>query len=274
MSISASQVAAFRAKTGLSMMDCKQALVECSGDEGKALEWLRAKGKGRAEKAATREAAEGRIGCSVDASGNAGIVEIRCETAPVSTTPNFIELATSVAATVAATAEPTPENIRAGKIPGSGKPVAEAIQEVFDRLRENIVIKRVARLSGHTGLYMHHNGQVGVIVEMSAACPAEVMGGVCMHIAAMNPQHARRDEVAAELVAAEKAKFAEEAKGKPAPVVEKIVEGKLGRWFSEFVLVEQPYVKEEGKRSVGEMLRSVSKDLTVKRFIRFQVGGA
>lgn len=274
MSISASQVASFRAKTGLSMMDCKQALVECSGDEDKAVEWLRAKGKGRAEKAATREAAEGRVGCFVDASGHAGIVELRCESAPVSTTPNFIELAAGIASAVAANPGATPESIRSARIAGSGKVVSDAMQEVFDRLRENIVIKRVGRLGGVTGLYMHHNGQVGVIVEMSGPCPAEVMNGVCMHIAAMNPQQARRDEVAADLVAAERAKFAEEAKGKPAPVVEKIVEGKLGRWFSEFVLVEQPYVKEEGKRSVGEMLRSVNKDLTVKTFIRYQVGGA
>lgn len=273
MAITAAQVMAFREKVGLPMMDCKQALAECGGDEDKAIEWLRAKGKGRVEKAQSREAGEGRIGCFVDPSGAAGIVELRCETAPVASTDDFIKLATTVAQHVAANAGATPENLRGMKMIGASGTLGDHMDDVFNRLREKMVIQRVARLSGQCGQYVHFNGKVGVIVEMSAACADDVKSDVCMHIAAMKPAAARRDDVDPARVERERAVFAEEAKGKPAPVVEKMVSGKLGRWFAEFVLLEQPFVKDD-KRSVGDMLKSISPALTVNRFVRFEVGVA
>ncbi|MBI5863690.1 MAG: translation elongation factor Ts [Planctomycetes bacterium] len=273
MAISAAQVMAFREKVGLPMMDCKQALTECNGDEEKALEWLRAKGKGRVEKAATREASEGRIGCHVDAAtGVGGIVELRCETAPVASTDDFIRLTQAVARQVVAAANPVAETLRTEKfVDKPSQTLGDHMDDVFNRLREKIEIKRVARVKGHAGQYVHFNGRVGVLVEMSVACPDEVKADVCMHIAAMKPRVTRREDVDPAAVEKEKAVFAEEAKGKPAPVVEKMVTGKLGRWFSEFVLLEQAFVKDD-KRSVGDMLKSVNPALTVNRFVRFEVG--
>jgi elongation factor Ts len=143
---------------------------------------------------------------------------------------------------------------------------------VFNRIRENIRIARLASLQGNVGHYTHHNGQVAVLVEMSEACPPEASADVCMHIAALRPQCVRRDEVDAVEVQRQRAEFAQEAEGKPAPVMEKIVAGKLGRWFSEFVLLDQPFAKDD-KISVAQYLDGVMKGLSVKRFIRFQVGG-
>ena len=273
MAISASQVMAFREKVGLPMMDCKQALTECNGDEEKAIEWLRAKGKGRVEKAQSREASEGRIGCFVDPGARAaGIVELRCETAPVAATDDFIKLATSIAQTVALHADATPENLRAKKLPNDpSRTLGDHMDDVFNRLREKMEIKRVARFTGQCGQYVHFNGKVGVIIEMSTECADEVKADVCMHIAAMKPKAASRDEVPTADIERERANFAEEAKGKPAPVVEKMVSGKLSRWFSEFVLLEQPFVKDD-KKSVGDMLKGINPNLTVKRFTRYEVG--
>lgn len=275
MAISAAQVMAFREKTGLPMMDCKQALAECAGDEDKAVEWLRAKGKGRVEKAASREASEGRIGCYVDpATGTAGIVELRCETAPVSTTDDFIKLTGTIARHIAAHGDASADNLRSKPfLDDSKRTLGDHMDDVFNRLRENMVIKQVGRLTGQCGQYVHFNGRVGVIVEMNAACPDDIKSDVCMHIAAMKPLHARRDEVDPARVEKERATFAAEAAGKPAPVVEKMVTGKLSRWFSEFVLLEQPFVKDD-KKSVSEVLKGVSANLSVNRFIRFEVGVA
>jgi elongation factor Ts len=264
---------AFREKVGLPMMDCKQALTECNGDEEKAIEWLRAKGKGRVEKAQSREASEGRIGCFVDAGVRAaGIVELRCETAPVASTDDFIKLATTIAQLVALNADATVESLRSKKLPGNpSRTLGDHMDDVFNRLREKMEIKRIARFTGQCGQYVHFNGRVGVLVEMSTECADEVKSDVCMHIAAMKPRAASRDEVPSADIERERAVFAEEAKGKPAPVVDKMVSGKLGRWFSEFVLLEQPFVKDD-KKSVGDMLKGINPNLTVKRFTRYEVG--
>jgi elongation factor Ts len=272
MSISADKVKAFRDKTGLPMMDCKEALVACEGNEDKALEWLRQKGKGRVAKMESREASEGRVACFLGPAG-AGIVELRCETAPVAKTDDFMNLSAMLSKVAAGLTNPTPESLGAAKSPDNpARTITDEMHEVFNRLRENLQIKRVAKLSGHVGSYVHHNGQVGVIIEMSEPCADGVKADVCMHIAAMRPQCTRREEVAADQVEKERAVFAAEAVGKPPPVVEKMVEGKLSRWFSEFVLLDQAFVKDD-KKSVGAYLKSVSPNLSVNRFVRFQVGG-
>lgn len=275
MDINAAMVAKFRAKTGLSMMDCKNALVACSGDEDAALEWLRKQGKGRIEKAADREASQGRIAIFADAaSGKGGIVEVRCETAPVSNTDDFIKLCGSIAKAVALAEAPTPENIISAKSPDNASTtIKDEIEHVFNRLRENIIVKRCARLTGPVGSYVHFNGQSGTLVVMSEPCAETVKTDVCMHVTAIKPKVVRREDVDKAAIEKERAVFAEDAKGKPPQVVEKIVGGKLDRWFSEFVLLEQPFVKDD-KQSVAQMLKSVSPNLTVTRFERYEVGGA
>jgi elongation factor Ts len=149
--------------------------------------------------------------------------------------------------------------------------LADYWTDAVNRMRENMQIAKVGALTGQVGSYVHHNAQVGVLIEVSAACPDSAKTDVCMHIAAMRPPYVNRDQVPAADVERERAAAREAAKGKPAPVVEKIVSGKLDRWFSEFVLLEQPFVKDD-KQSVSAFLNQVAKGLTVRRFLRYEVG--
>lgn len=275
MQITAEMVRSLREQTGLPMMECKSALAEAAGDVARAKEILRKKVGARIEKMQTREASEGRIAVFVDsAAGRAGIVELRCETAPVASTADFAGLARLIARVASMQDSPTPESVRAAPVPGeSGRTVDDEFKDVFNRIRENMTVARVGCLRGHVGSYEHFNAQVGVLVEMSGDCPEALRKDVSMHVCAARPRCVRRDEVAPEEVAREREIAAEAAKGKPAPVIDKIVAGKLDRWFAEFVLLEQPFVKDD-KRSVGEVLRAAAPDLTVRRFLRFEVGGA
>lgn len=273
MAITATQVNQFRQKTGLPMMDCKKALEACNGNEEEAMEWLRKQGLGRVQKMADRTASEGRIACAIE-KGCVGMVELRCETAPVANTDDFIKLATTAARVTALSANPGIEGVVAEKLPdNSSRTLGDEVNEVFNRLREKMQVARVAKVCGHVGHYVHHNGQVGVIVELSAPCSDEVKADLCMHIAAMRPANLKREEVDPAAVAREKAVFEEEARSKPPAAQEKIVAGKLGRWFSEFVLLEQPFVKDD-KRSVGDWLKSHAPNLTVTKYVRYQVGGS
>lgn len=272
MEITAAMVKALREKTGLSMMDCKKALSEAGGDEEAAMEVLRKMGHGRVTKLAGRETSQGRIACFIDGD-RGGIIELRCETAPVANTDDFIALTQLLARHAAHADNPTPELLsKQPLIEQPGKTVNDAMTEVFNRLRENMQIARVASVRGHLGQYVHHNGQVGVLIQFNRDLPNDLKTDVCMHITALNPSVIRRDQVDAAQVERERVAAAEDAKGKPPAVVDKIVAGKLDRWFSEFVLLEQPFVKDD-KRSVGQVLTQVAPDLTVTQFLRYSVGG-
>ena len=273
MEITAAMVKALREKTGLPMMECKKALTEAGGEEEKAIEILRRMGAGRLQKMASREAAQGRIACFIDPqSQRAGIVELRCETAPVANTPDFAKLAHTIAHHVAIAEAPDAETIRAQVLLDDGsKTVGDYMDEIANRIRENMKIARVAQLRGNIGFYVHHNAQVGVLVELSGACSDELKADVCMHIAALAPACTRREDTDPKEVEQQRAVFVEEAKGKPEQIVQKIVSGKLDRWYSEFVLLEQPFVKDD-KKSVGAVLKGAAPDLTVTRFVRYEVG--
>lgn len=275
MEITPGMVKALREKTGLPWMECKKALKEAGGDETKALEILRKKGVAQVGKRAGRTTSEGRVVCQVDAgSGRVALVEVLCETAPVADTDDFVKLA-NVAGQVAAQLEsPTAEALLAQPMPGEpGRKVQDFLHDVVNRIRENIRIGRVVRLSGQVGHYLHHDGKKGVLVEFSGPCPPNVMADVCMHVTSMRPQYTRREEVDPKLVEQARENAAEQVKNKPANMVDKIVTGKLNRWYSEIVLLEQPFVKEE-KKSVGQILRDVTPDLTVNRFCRLEIGEA
>lgn len=273
MSISAGKVRELREKTGLPMMECKKALEETGGDEAAAVELLRKKGLAQATKRAGRETAEGRVACHIDAAaGRAALVEILCETEPVAGTPDFIQLAKAAAEVAVKLDQPTPETVLAQPLPSDpARKVEDVLHDVVNRIRENIRIGRVGMLQGHLGHYVHHDLRKGVLVEMSAACPPEIAADVCMHIVAMRPMCTRREEVDAQLVAQERAIAAEQVQGKPANIVDKIVDGKINKWFAEIVLLEQPFVKDD-KKSVGQALEQAVPGLTVKRFVRFEIG--
>lgn len=273
MEVTAAMVNELRKKTGLPMMECKQALVESEGDTERAIQILREKGKLKGAKMADREAGEGRVGIYADpASRIAGIVELRCETAPVANTKDFIDLTNTLARQVAHAEAPTVDNIREMKLlDDASRTVGDLMDEVFNRCRENMKIARLEKVVGTTGHYVHFDGQKGALIEFTAEAPEELATGVAMHVTALNPPVAQRDEADPQEVEQQRAAFAEEAKGKPPQVAEKIIEGKLGRWYSTFVLLDQPYVKDD-KKSVGEALRDANPELSVKRFVRYEVG--
>ncbi|TWT46318.1 Elongation factor Ts [Phycisphaerae bacterium RAS1] len=273
MDITAAMVNELRNKTGLPMMQCKKALVEAGGNMDKATDILRKGGAAVGQKLAGRETSQGRVACYVDG-GKAGIIVLRCETAPVANTVDFQKLANLLAKQAANLDNATPESLMASKMADNpSRSVQDEWNEAMNRIRENMQLAKAARLTGVVGSYLHHNGQVGVIVQMSGECPDEVRTDVCMHAAAMRPMCTTREEVDPALVAKEREIAAELVKGKPPQIVDKIVSGKLDKWYSEIVLVEQLFVKDD-KQTVGQYVASRAKGVTVSRFHRFDVGGA
>jgi elongation factor Ts len=277
--ITAEAVKKLRDRTGMQMMKCKEALVKTNGDMEKAVEELRKHNKEAQDKAASRETADGRIGVYIDpALKIGGIVELRCESAPVAKSDMFIQLATDLAKQVAVQGAKTPEQLLAQ--PFVDKPaqtVHERIGEVVGLIRENMKPARVAKLTGLLGSYVHHDGSVGVLLQVEGAETADpqLLRDVCMHITAARPLYARREDVPAERLAKEKdialAQIASDPKNanKTPQILEKITEGKLKTWFTENVLVDQPFVKDDTK-TVGDLLKA--KGLKVVQFVRFKVG--
>jgi elongation factor Ts len=277
--ITAEAVKKLRDRTGIQMMKCKEALVHTNGDMEKAVDYLRSKNKDAQAKFAEREAAEGRIGIFIDPNQKiGGIVEIRCESAPVAKSEMFIKLANDLAKQEAVQGAKTAEELLAQKfVDNPAQTVHERIGEVVGLIRENMKPARVAKLSGLLGSYIHHDGGTGVLLQVEGKDSADpqLLRDVAMHITAARPQFARREDVPAERIAKEKeiakSQIASDPKNanKPAQILDKIAEGKLKTWYAEHVLVDQPFVKDDSK-SVGDLLKSAG--LKIVRFIRYKVG--
>ena len=273
--ITAAQVNELRQRTSRPMMECKSALVEAIGDIKKAEEILRKKGH---VAKADRTTGEGRIGVHIDPAKKVGaMIEVLCESAPVAKSDLFIALANDLAKQVALQGETTPEQLLAQKFVGDpSKTVQERIGEVIGVIREAMKPNRMVRLNGQLGFYVHHDGSIGVLLQVEGSNPdPQVLRDVCMHITATKPLAARREEVPADVVEKEKeiarAQIANDPKnaGKPANILDKIAEGKLKTFFAENVLVDQPFVKDATK-TVGQLLQSAG--LKVVRFVRYKVG--
>lgn len=274
--ITATMVKDLRERTGLPMMDCKQALTETQGDPDAAIELLRKRGAAAAEKKADRETAEGRLGSHVDREKNvAALVEVLCETAPTSNNPVFRELVANIARHAALTGDANPETIGGESfLDDPDRTVKDLINDVINRIRENMKVSRVVRTEGRAAAYIHHDGRVGVLIEVEGDGGDDaLLSDVCMHIAAMRPMAASREEIPAEEVEKERAIVRQQVldSGKPENLVDKIATGKMDRWFSERVLVEQPFVKDD-KKTVGDVLKAAG--VKVRRFTRIRVGEA
>ena len=273
--ISAAAVKALRDRTNQPMMDCKAALTEASGDMDRAIELLRKRGKDVAVKKTGRETAEGRIAVFVDPVKQVGaIVEMRCESPPVAKSDLFIQLANDVAKQVAMQNPATIEALLDQPFVGdSKKTVSDRIQEVIGVIRENMKPARMTRLTGgQMGSYTHHDGSVGVLLQVQgASSDPQMLRDICMHITAKNPVSATQEDVPTALIDKEReiARAQAAATGKPAQIVEKIADGKLKTWFAENILVEQPFVKDDTKK-VGDLLKSAG--LKMDKFVRFRVG--
>jgi elongation factor Ts len=272
--ISALAVNTLRKRTNAPMMECKAALTEANGDMEKAVDILRKKNAAIQAKKGERETAEGRIAVHIDPAKQIGaIIEVRCESAPVAKSEPFVQLANDLAKQAALKEAINVEALLAQPfIEEPQKTVNDRIGEVVGMIRENMKPARMTRLTGLLGSYTHHDGSVGVLLQVDGAkADPQLLRDICMHITARNPVAARREDVHPTLIEREMeiAKTQAAATGKPANIVDRIAEGKLKTWFAENVLVEQPFVKDDSK-TVGDLLKSAG--LRVVKFIRYRVG--
>lgn len=284
----AKDVNELRKSTGVGMMDCKNALVEADGDMEKAVLILREKGLATQAKKSGRVAAEGLVISMVDESKNAGaIVEINCETDFVAKNPEFKGFVESVAKTVINENPADLEALLKTKLDGSTETVEEALQTLFLKIRENLQIRRFTRLEGILVPYIHGDGRIGVLVKLESDIDASntellACGKDCaLQIAALNPAYLNSEEVPDSVLETEKsimkAQMSEDPKmaNKPEQVIAKIIEGKIGKYYSENCLLEQEFVK-DGEFTVAKYVDSVAKKLggsiKVTEFIRYERG--
>jgi elongation factor Ts len=277
MEVNAGDVMKLRGRTGLPMMKCKAALIAAGGDMEKAVDILRKQNKEARDKLDARETAEGRIGIFIDPAAKVGgIIDLRCESAPVAKNEMFVTLTNDLARQVALKGKgaTVADFLAQPLVAEAGKTVNDRIGEVVGLMRENVKPARMARLEGTLGQYVHHDGTVGVLLLVEGnGGDAQVLRDVCMHIAAKSPMAALREQVPQERVEKEmeiaRSQALEQGKNKPANIIEKIAEGKVKTWFAENVLAEQPFVKDESK-TVGELLKAAG--LKIKQFVRYRVG--
>ena len=262
MAISANDVKTLRDRTNAPMMECKAALNEAGGDMDKAVDILRKKIKGLTAKFGGREMAEGRIATFVDVATKVGaIVEMRCESAPVAKSERFVALAKELAKQVALKNPATVDELLAQpSIEASGVTVQDRIHDVFNLVRENMNVHRFTRLEGSTRrLRPPHRHRRRAAPGRGQRDRPQVLRDVCMHIVAINPVAATKDDVPKETLGKETEIAREQTvndpknKSKPANIIEKIIEGKMKTWLAENVLLEQPFVKDDSK-TIGQLL--------------------
>ena len=268
--IGAAMVKELRELTGLGMMECKKALVETGGDMKAAEDLLRIKSGAKASKAAGRVAAEGAVSAHIGADGRTGaLVEVNCETDFVAKNEDFLTLGRELARVVAETNPPGVEALSASKL-GSGETVEEKRKALVMKLGENISVRRFRRFvtANHLAQYLH-GVKIGVMVDHSGE--DSVGKDIAMHIAASKPICVSSEQVPAETIAREREIYAAQAaeSGKPAAIVEKMVEGRVAKFLAEVTLLGQPFVKNPDE-TIEKMLKS--KNTKVAGFQMFVVG--
>lgn len=285
MAFTAKDVAALRAKTGCGMMDCKKALESSGGDMDKAVDYLREKGLAAATKKADRIAAEGVAYVLLNKEGNVGVaIEVNAETDFVAKNAEFQEFVKTCAQTVIEQNPADVEALLACKAAGSDETVDAILKEKILKIGENLRIRRFARMEGALGAYIHAEGKVGVLARFEtspevAAKPEfeEYAKNICMQITAIVPQYLDEESVPADVVEHEKAILKQQIidSGKPAAIAEKIVVGRLQKFFKEVCLVDQVYIKDD-KLTVKEYTKETAKQLggeiKIADYVRFEKG--
>ncbi|OQA29218.1 MAG: Elongation factor Ts [Verrucomicrobia bacterium ADurb.Bin345] len=274
--ISAALVKELREETNVGMMECKRALVEAGGDKEKAVRILRERGLAVAGKKASRAAKDGQVAADITDGGRTGVmVEVNCETDFVARNAIFQEFLKKVVA-------------KARTVDGElGAAMKDEVTAKIQEIGENIIIRRHARFqvqgNGIIASYIHLGGKVGVLLEVGCGKAEtaqndlfrEVVKDVTLHIAACNPHCLSRSEVPEKVLTGEKEIYAKQVQGKPANIIEKIVAGKLDKFFQQICLLEQGFVKDPDQ-TVTELLAAKGKEigdaLTIRRFARYQVG--
>lgn len=272
--ITAADVKKLREISGAGMMDCKKALAETNGDLDAAVDYLRKKGLAAASKKAGRVAAEGIVVAVSE--GNAGVLlEVNAETDFVSKNDQFVSFVNDVAKIILDKAPADVEALKALPFDGQYN-VEEALSQRIATIGENMSIRRFERFEVDGGVvasYVHGNGKIGVLLGVKGNNVADVARNISMHVAAANPQAIRREDVSAELVEREKAVLSERAaaSGKPANIIEKIVEGQLNKFYSDICLLEQDFVMDTDLK-VSKALANADANASITAMARYQLG--
>ncbi len=286
MAISAAEVKKLRDQTGAGMMDCKAALEEANGNFDEATTILRKKGLASAAKKAGRATSEGLIGHAVSPDRSTGtLVEVNCETDFVANTEDFKQLIRNVLDEI----EKAGDAASDAWLKDPNGPIVPMVQALIGKLGENMAVPRLVRFagSGYVEQYIHLGGKLGVQVAFSGVTPElaardelkALAKEIAMQIAAASPTYVSREAVPADLLEKERSIYRAqmEGSGKPANVIEKIVEGKLGSFYEQAVLGDQPFViRPEAKQTVNQAIAAVNKalgsNIAVTRFARLKVG--
>ncbi|MEL7525074.1 MAG: translation elongation factor Ts [Pseudomonadota bacterium] len=285
MSITAAMVKELREKSGAGMMDCKTALNESGGDMEAAVDWLRTKGLAKAAKKAGRVAAEGLVGVATDGT-KAAVIELNSETDFVARNEGFQELVAKVAK-VATTTDGSVEALAAADL--DGKSVADAITDAIATIGENMTLRRSALLAVNEGVvstYVHGKvaeglGKIGVLVALESSADAAKLDGlgrqIAMHVAATSPLALNTEELDPTVVEREKAVFSEQAResGKPDNIIEKMVEGRLRKFYEEVTLVKQAFVinpDQTVEQAVEALAKELGTEVKLTGFVRLALG--
>ena len=275
--ISASLVKELREETGVGMMECKKALVEANGDKAAAVKILRESGMAIAAKKATRTAKQGIIAADISADAQSGrMIEVNCETDFVSKNDNFKAFVAGLLQDAAGIADNAIAETAKAKVDAK---VAEIGDNIIARRNLTYKVQGTGAIAG----YVHLGGKLGVLVEVGCKNAASVqnpavkalLADLTLHITAVNPACITRDQVPAETVNAEKEIYAKQVEGKPANIIDKIVAGKLEKFYGQICLVEQPFVKDQDKTIsavLAETGKAVGDEFTIRRFVRWQLG--
>lgn len=272
--ITASAVKALREKTGLPMMDCKKALAETNGDEQAAIDWLRKRGGQIQSKRSGRETSFGRMGVYASLEEGVGaMVELKCESAPVASHDEFVQLANDLAQQLArGPGAATADELLDQTSPSQPKvTLRDQKDDLFNRIREVFNVGRMVRIDGPCGAYTHNAATVsGVLLEVKGGTE-DAVKDVCMHIAAMRPSALTTDDLDPAVVAKERDILTEAARkeGKPDNIIAKMVEGRLRSFYAQSVLTEQPFVKDE-KLTVAKFANQ--NGFEILRFVHWELG--
>jgi elongation factor Ts len=285
--ISAEMVKALREMTGAGMLECKKALEEAGGDLEKAKEILRIRGLAKAEKKAGRETKEGIIQAYVSENRKVGVIlELNCETDFVARNEQFNELALNIAKHIASLPENANKEGSAEDLlhqpyfQDPSKTLQEVIKSAIAKIGENIQIRRFVRFDtdGYIHAYVHGVGRIGVLIDYQVDNLEDqvlrVVQDIAMQIAAMKPEFVDVNSVSSDVLERERRILTEQARqeGKPENIIEKVVEGRLKKFYQEKVLLEQPFIKDE-KKTVGQYLKESQPHLVIRRFVRYELGG-
>ncbi|MEJ2702928.1 MAG: translation elongation factor Ts [Sedimentisphaerales bacterium] len=285
--ISAAMVMELRKMSGQGMMDCKKALQEADGDVEQAMDILRKKGLATLAKRAGRETSEGLVVCRVGGDGKTAVMAtLCCETDFVAKSDDFVATAKTLADyALACSADEGVDNLLGTSV--GGKTFSEVLTETVSKTGEKTLVGDYAKYTldgpGLIGTYVHFNEKVGSMVDIETGDDATAASDVlkqtatdiAMHVTATKPVALSKDQIDPETIKREKAIFAEQVKNKPANIIDKIVEGKMQKFYVENCLLQQPFVKDDSKtveQVLAEAAKQVGGEAKIKRFVRFEVG--